>query len=109
MTTETKPVVEPIDSPYFGEEDVVAIQSSLIEQGCFDTDPDYDNNFELTDPVFLAKALDRLVDGFIAGIVEYPEEMLFGSCDGNYRSEFRRAIQAVKAERMTKAELKAMR
>jgi hypothetical protein len=58
--------IEQIDSPYFGEEDVMAIQTGLIEEGCIDPDPDYDRNFELMGPVFLAKALDRLIDSLIA-------------------------------------------
>jgi hypothetical protein len=107
MTTETKPI-EPLDSPYFGEEDVMGLQSRLIEHGCIDTDPDYDRNFELMDPVFLAKSLDRLIDSLIAGIVEYPEDMLFGSCDGSHKWEFERAIKAVKASGMTKEELRAI-
>jgi hypothetical protein len=61
------------------------------------------------DPVFLAKALDRLIDSLIAGIVEYPEDMLFGTCDGSHKWEFERAIKAVKASGMTKEELKALR
>jgi hypothetical protein len=40
----------------------MAIQTGLIEEGCIDPDPDYDRNFELMDPVFLAKALDLLID-----------------------------------------------
>jgi hypothetical protein len=101
--------IEQIDSPYFGEEDVMAIQTGLIEEGCIDPDPDYDRNFELMDPVFLAKALDRLIDSLIAGIVEYPEDMLFGTCDGSHKWEFERAIKAVKVSGMTKEELKALR
>lgn len=107
MTTETKPA-EQIDSAYFSEEDVMDLQSRLVEKGCIDTDPAFDNNFELTDPVFLAKALDRLVDSLIAGILEYPEDMLFGSSDGSHRREFERAIKAVKASGMTKEELRAL-
>jgi hypothetical protein len=105
MTTE----IEQIDSPYFGEEDVMSIQSKLIEHGCIDTDPDYDNNFELMDPIFLAKALDRLIDSLIAGILEYPEDMLFSGCDGSHKWEFERAIKAVRVSRMTKDELRALR
>lgn len=109
MTTQGTKQVEQIDSPYFGEEDVLDIQSRLIEHRCIDTNPVLDNNFELTDPVFLAKALDRLIDSLIAGILEYPEDMLFSSCNGSHKSEFEGAIKAVKASRMTKEELRALR
>jgi hypothetical protein len=90
--------VTPIDSEYFAEEDVMAIQATLIEKGCIDTDPDYDHHFELTDPVILAKALDRLVNVLIADIIQDPDEILFSNLNGNQHREFDRAVQYVIAE-----------
>jgi hypothetical protein len=85
--------VAPIDSAYFAEEDVMALQSKLIEKNYIDLEPD--ENDPLVDPVFLAKALDRLVDTIKADMLEFPEDILFGTCDGNHRRDFERAIRYV--------------
>jgi hypothetical protein len=92
MTTQVKQV-EQIDSPYFGEEDVMALQSKLIEKKYIDTEPA--ENDPLVDPVYLAKTLDRLIDTIVAEIIQYPDEMLFGSCDGSHKRDFERAMQYV--------------
>lgn len=90
MTTKQ---IEQIDSEYFAEEDVMALQASLIKDNYIDTtsaekDP-------LIDPVVLAKALGRLIDTIIADIMEFPQDMLFGTCDGSHRRDFERAIRYV--------------
>jgi hypothetical protein len=86
-------MTQTIDSEYFAEDDIMAMQSELIENERIlinqsEEDP-------LMDPAFLAKALDRLVNSLVAEIVSSPAEMLFGACDGNYRWEFERAIKYV--------------
>jgi hypothetical protein len=66
MTTKQIEQVEEIDSPYFGEEDVLDIQTRLIDMGYID--PVTDQNAALADPLVLAKSLDRLMDILIAGL-----------------------------------------
>lgn len=88
----TKQTVE-IDSEYFGEEDVMGIQAALIKDNYIDTAPAEQD--PLVDPVFLAKALDRLIDTIVADIIQNPDEILFGTCDGNHRRDFERAWQYV--------------
>ena len=95
MTTKQ---LEQIDSEYFSEEDVMDIQTKLIENG--DIEPgEGSRTARLLDPLFLARALDRLIDNLIAEVIEYPEEMLFGSCDGSHRRDFERVIQYVNQEK----------
>jgi hypothetical protein len=89
ITTQAKATakqVAPIDSAYFAEEDIMALQSKLIEKNYIDLEPA--ENDPLVDPVFLAKALDRLVDTIIADIMQDPDEILFGTCDGSHRRDF---------------------
>jgi hypothetical protein len=93
MTKKQIEQVEQIDSPYFGEEDVLDIQTRLIDMGYID--PVTDQNAALADPLVLAKSLDWLMDILIAGIIEYPEDMLFNTCDGNHRHDFERPVKSV--------------
>jgi hypothetical protein len=86
-------ITQQIDSEYFAEEDVMALQTSLIKDNYIDTTPaEHD---PLVDPVILAKALDRLIDTIIEDIIQNPDEMLFGTCDGSHRRDFERAIHYV--------------
>jgi hypothetical protein len=91
---------EQIDSEYFAEEDVMALQASLIKDNYIDTTPE--EHDPLVDPVVLAKALDRLIDTIIEDIIQNPDEMLFGTCDGSHRRDFERAWEYVLRERAGK-------
>jgi hypothetical protein len=83
VTTE----IEILESDYFGEEDLMDMQDRLVRNGIDLKD------CGISSPVLFAKALDILVNGLVAGITEYPEEMLFGVCNGNHSSEFEAAIK----------------
>lgn len=83
----------------------MAIHTTLIEKGMIEPA----EGDATADPLFFAKALDRLVDGLLEEIVEYPEEMLFNTDGGCFGRDFQRAIEAIKARGLTKDELKAMR
>jgi hypothetical protein len=85
--------IEQIDSEYFAEENILDLQDRLIKANYIDTTPE--EHDPLVDPVVLAKALDRLIDTIISDIIQYPDEMLFGTCDGSHRRDFERAIQYV--------------
>ena len=93
MSKQTATVVTPIDSEYFSEEDVMDIRSRLIKDDYIDTRPSEQD--PLVDPVFLAKSLDRLIDTIINDIIQYPDEMLFGTCDGSHRRDFERAWEYI--------------
>jgi hypothetical protein len=97
--------VEQVESAYFSEEDVTAIHTALIEKGLIEPD----QGEATADPVFFIKALDQLIDGLIAEIVEYPEEMLFRTDGGCFGRDFQRATDAIKARGMSKEELRALR